>query len=355
VKLRTRLMLLYAVPFLLSGTVLVAIPLLQTSSTQPVGSGGPPEMVVEAPVHDRMLAAAAIGLAVMVVVSLVVGWLVAGRFLRPLWTITATARDISATNLDRRLGMGVTGDEFVSLAATLDDLFARLQAAFESQQRFVANAAHELRTPLTAERTLLQVALADPDADVGSLRTACAEVLALGRAQERLIDALLTLATSERGVEQRQPVDLAAIAGEVVAGRHAATGGAAGVRIDAALAPAVTGGDPRLVEILVANLVDNAVRYNVPGGTVEVTTGTQAGQARLTVTNTGPVVPPGDVERLLEPFQRLDGQRIGHPDGHGLGLAIVRAISTAHGALVTVSARPGGGLVAEIWFPGAAQ
>jgi signal transduction histidine kinase len=343
--LRTRLTLLYAVPFLASGAVLVAIPLLQTSSTRPVGTGGPPEGTVDGPVLDRMVGAAVIGLAAMVVVSVVAGWLVAGRFLRPLWTITATARDISASNLHRRLELERAGrkDEFTLLAATLDDLFARLEAAFESQRRFVANAAHELRTPLTAERTLLQVALADPDATVDSLRAACGEVLTLGRAQERLIDALLTLATSERGLEHREPVDLAAIAGEVARSRAAT-----------ALGPADTTGDPRLVEILVSNLVDNAVRYNVPGGRVDVTTSAADGQALLRVSNTGPVVPPGEVERLFEPFQRLGGQRLGGErlaGGHGLGLAIVRAVATAHGATVTADPRPDGGLTVEVRFP----
>lgn len=348
--LRTRLTLLYAVPFLASGAVLVAIPLLQTSSTRPVGSGGPPEGTVEGPVMDRMVGAAVIGLAAMVVVSVVAGWLVAGRFLRPLWTITATARDISASNLHRRLGLGRSGrsDEFTLLAATLDDLFARLEAAFESQRRFVANAAHELRTPLTAERTLLQVALADPDATVDSLRAACDEVLTLGRAQERLIDALLTLATSERGLEHREPVDLAAIAGEVAQPRATAAGEAQ-PRAATALGPATIPGDPRLVEILVTNLVDNAVRYNVPDGLVHVTTSTLGRQARLTVSNTGPVVPPEEVERLFEPFQRLGKERLA--GGYGLGLAIVRAIATAHGATVTADPHPDGGLTVEVRFP----
>jgi signal transduction histidine kinase len=344
VKLRTRLTLLYAVPFLLSGTVLVAIPVLQSRSTSPVGDGtGPPPVEIETPTQDRIVIAAVIALAVMAVVSVLAGWLVAGRFLRPLWTITATARDISASNLHRRLGH-LGRDEFALLAGTLDDLFERLQAAFVSQQRFVANAAHELRTPLTAERTLLQVALADPDASVDSLRGACEEVLTLGRAQERLIDALLTLATGERGIEQREPFDLAAIAAEV-AGRRAGTG------LEAALDAAPTAGDPRLVEILVANLVDNAVRHNVPGGRVGVATSTVDGRARLTVTNTGPVVPPGELARLFEPFQRLGRQRLRHPDGHGLGLAIVRAIASAHGAALTAHANPGGGLTVTVEFP----
>lgn len=334
--LRARLTLLYAVPFLLSGTVLVALPVLQTRNTAPVGSGEPAQVVVESPVQQRVVLAAVVGLAAMTVVSIVAGWLVAGRFLRPLWTITTTARDISARNLHRRLGIPGR-DEFAQLAGTLDELFERLQAAFVSQQRFVANAAHELRTPLTAERTLLQVALADPEISVGSLRAACEEVLSLGRAQERLIDALLTLATSERGLQRREPVDLAAVAADD--------------RATADLRPATAQGDPGLIEILVTNLVDNAVRHNVPDGRVAVSTSTVDGRATLTVTNTGPVVPPDEVERLFEPFQRLGGARLRHADGHGLGLAIVRAIATAHGATVTASPNPDGGLTVTVVFP----
>jgi signal transduction histidine kinase len=340
-SLRMRLTLLYAVPFLFSGAVLVAIPLSQSSSTVPAGSGLEPKVVVEGPVMDRMMAAAVIGLAAMVVVAVVAGWLVAGRFLRPLWTITATARDISASNLHRRLGHR-SRDEFGLLAGTLDDLFARLEAAFESQRRFVANASHELRTPLTAERTLLQVALADPDVSVASLSVACEEVLALGRAQEQLIDALLTLAVSVRGVEKTEPLDLAPIAAEAVGSR------APTARAD--LAPAPASGDPRLVEILVTNLVDNAVRHNVPGGRVEVRSAVVDGRARLTVMNTGPVVPPEEIGRLFEPFQRLGQQRLSG-GGHGLGLAIVRAIATAHDATVTAHPDPAGGLTVVVLFP----
>jgi signal transduction histidine kinase len=277
------------------------------------------------------------------VVSVFVGWVVSGRFLRPLRTMTATARDISASNLHRRLGPTGRNDELTVLAATLDDLFTRLEAAFEAQRRFVANASHELRTPLTAERTLLQVALADPDDE--ALRAACRDVLALGRDQERLIDALLTLASSEQGIERREPFDLAAVASGVLRTRSSRD-----PRVVAALSAAPATGDPRLVESLVANLVDNALRHNVPGGTVEVATAAFDGRARIAVRNTGPVVPPDQVDRLFEPFQRLGGQRLRHTDGHGLGLAIVRAIATAHGASLTARARPAGGLEVEVIF-----
>ena len=341
--LRVQLTLLYAIPFVLSGVALMGFMSLQLSSTRPVGSGPPPIEPTGDPLRNRLLGAAAIGLVAMVVVSVFVGWVVSGRFLRPLRTMTATARDISASNLHRRLGPTGRSDELAVLAATLDDLFARLEAAFEAQRRFVANASHELRTPLTAERTLLQVALADPDDE--ALRAACRDVLALGRTQERLIDALLTLASSEQGIEQREPFDLASIAAGVLRTRSSGE-----LRISATLEAAPATGDPRLVESLVANLVDNALRHNVAGGTVEVASGTSDGRAWVAVRNTGPVVPPDQVDRLFEPFQRLGGQRLRHTDGHGLGLAIVRAIATAHGASLTARARPAGGLEVEVVF-----
>jgi signal transduction histidine kinase len=287
-----------------------------------------------------------VSLAALVLVSIWLGWLVAGRFLRPLRTITATARDISASNLHRRLGPAGRTDEFAELAVTLDDLFERLEAAFASQRHFVANASHELRTPLTAERTLLQVALADPDATIESLRAACQEVLVLGAAQERLIEALLTLASGEQGVERREPFDLADVARGILRSRQCA-----GVTVDTALEATPASGDPRLVESLVANLVDNALRYNVPGGRVEVTTATVEGRARIVVRNSGPVVSPEEVDRLFEPFQQLHGRRIRHGGGHGLGLAIVRAIATAHGAALAARARPAGGLDIAVTFP----
>jgi CheY-like chemotaxis protein len=180
-----------------------------------------------------------------------------------LRTITATARDISASNLHRRLGLSGRDDEFKELAETLDDLFERLQTSFESQRHFVANASHELRTPLTAERTLLQVALADPDATAETLRSTCRDVLALGEQQERLIEALLTLASGEQGIEQREPFDLAEIAGNVVLARHQEAR-RRDIRVDTALATAPAAGDPNLVESLVANLVDNALRQTRP-------------------------------------------------------------------------------------------
>jgi signal transduction histidine kinase len=348
--LRTRLTLLYAVPFLITGAALLTFPLLGTRQTVPApGQGGAPHPAPgdqQGAVEHRVLVASAIALCVMGVVALVLGWLVAGRFLRPLRTIIATARDISASNLHRRLGPTGRDDEFRELAATLDDLFARLQASFESQRHFVANASHELRTPLTAERTLLQVALADPHATADQLRATCQEVLALGRQQERLIDALLTLATGEQGVELHEPFDLADIARDVLATRRRE-----GIQVDAALAPAPAAGDPHLVTILVANLVDNAQRHNTPDGRIEVVTAAAADRSSIAVRNTGPVVPPEELDRLFQPFQQLAGQRTRHTAGHGLGLTIVQAVARAHSAVLTACPRPEGGLDIEVSFP----
>jgi signal transduction histidine kinase len=337
--LRAQLTLLYAGPFFVSGAALLAVPLLGARVSVPAGSAAPPEVTVHQP-----LVGSGVSLAVVAVVSLVLGWLIAGRFLRPLRMITATARDISASNLNRRLGLRGR-DEFTDLADTLDDLFARLEASFESQRHFVTNASHELRTPLTAERALLQVALADPHATAETLRSTCRDVLALGETQERLIEALLTLATSERGIERREPFDLADIAGRTVQGRRQDA-----IRVEVALAPAPATGDPNLVESMVANLVDNALRHNVASGWIEIATGTTGGRAAISVRNTGPVIPPEHLERLFQPFQQLGAQRIG--GGHGLGLAIVRAIARAHGATVVPRARPEGGLDIEVSFAG---
>lgn len=350
-RLRTQLTLLYAVPFLVSGAFLVSIPILQGRESSPVdfqtGAGpGPPDPGLT---MARLVTASSLGLAAMGVLAFVLGWLIAGRFLRPLRAITATARDISASNLHRRLGRTGRNDEFTELAATLDELFARLEASFTSQRNFVANASHELRTPLTAQRALLQVALADPGISVASLQAVCQDVLDLGAAQERLIGALLTLATGEQGVEHREPFDLAQVAGAVLAAREEeARRRGLDLRVSLGAAPAA--GDPSLVESLVANLLDNALRHNVPGGSVTFTTATVDGRATLSVRNPGAVIPPAELDRLFQPFQRLGPQRSGHPGGHGLGLAIVRAIATAHGADLTPVAPAEGGLAIEVRF-----
>jgi signal transduction histidine kinase len=298
----------------------------------------------------RVLAVvAAIALAIMGAVSIGLGWLIAGRILRPLGTITATAREISATNLHRRLALGGPDDEFKELADTFDGLLSRLEASFQSQRQFVANASHELRTPLARLKTLAQVALADPHASAASLREAHLRVLASEQELEGLIEALLNLASSEQALERYEPVDLAATTGQVLAGRRAEIERRE-LQVHATLEATQVEGNPRLIERLVANLIDNAVRHNTIGGRVDVATMSDATRVVLSVANDGPIVPESELERLSRPFQRLGTERTSHGEGHGLGLSIVRAIAKAHGATVSTRARPQGGLEVEVSF-----
>jgi signal transduction histidine kinase len=350
--LRARLAVLYACLLLGSGFILLVIadlPLTTFGRAQVHtvgGRSGPARSFTNLP---EVLAYSAIALAVLAVLSVALGWLVADRALRPLRIITSAARAVSASSLDERLNVAGAYEEFRELGDTLNGLFARLEAAFESQRHFVANASHELRTPLAAERTVLQVALADPAASAESLRTACQQVLQLGEQQERLVNALLTLATGQSGLRHREPFDLAEVTSRVMADRQPEAD-RRGVRVSASLGPAVVSGDPALAESLIANLVDNAVRHNVPGGHIQIATGTHSRRARFSVCNSGPVVPPGDVGRLLEPFQQLDGERTRHHGGHGLGMAIVAAVASAHAADLAVRARPEGGLDVTVTF-----
>jgi signal transduction histidine kinase len=353
--LRLQLALLYAGFFGACGVAVLAVPVFTIHGSTSIGAT--PSMLAQGndATQSQILRAFLI-LAGLVILSLAVGWLISGRFLRPLRTITVTAQDISVSNLGRRVALGRRDDEFADLGKTLDELFGRLEASFESQRRFVANASHELRTPLAVERTLIQVALADPDASAQALRDTCQEVLILGQAQERLIDALLTLASSERGLDHREPFDLAELAAKVMAGRQAGAN-RRGLAVETALDTARTAGDPNLALSLVANLVDNALQHNIDGGRVEIATTTTDGRAVISVGNTGPLVAPGEMERLFQPFQRLGADRTGGAEvhggagGHGLGLAIVRAIANAHHATVSARSRSGGGLDVEVSFP----
>jgi signal transduction histidine kinase len=301
--------------------------------------------------HDAKQNPAGVAMvAVLVIFALGVGWLIAGRMLRPLRTITATARDISARNLHQRLAIAGPDDEFRQLGETLDGLFERLEASFQAQRHFVANASHEMRTPLTAEKTVLQVALADPQATTATLRSACETALQWNDRQERLIDSLLTLASTERGIERWEPFDLADIAAKAVLDRHQ-DAGRRDIRVDTDLSAAPATGDPALAESLIANLVSNAIRHNVDGGRAEISTAITDGRSVVTVSNTGPLVPPDEVDRLFQPFQRLGTQRLRQAVGHGLGLAIVRATVSVHGAELTANARPEGGLDISVSFP----
>lgn len=342
---RLRLTLLYAALFLASGTALLGITYALVSHATPgvfasksgaiisvragAGPGGtgsigtgsgkpadPPAQLPPRPQQVRAYAAAAgaaendllllysgVALAIMTAASAWLGWFAAGRALRPL------------------------------------------EAAYEAQRQFAANASHELRTPLARARTLLEVALRTPSAQ--ALRTACERALAAGAEQERLIAALLTLARGQQGPRRRDPLDLAALTRRLVADRGETMAGR-GLGVATRLGSAPVLADPLLTERMIANLLDNAVCHNVADGAVWVTAGLEAGKAVLTVANTGPVIPPGDVERLLQPFQCHAPAR-----GLGLGLPVVRAIAEAHGGTLTLIPRSGGGLTASLAFPAA--
>jgi signal transduction histidine kinase len=366
---RLRLTLLYSGMFLALGTAIVVVIFLVGSHGTVVGSSSvsavpsPPgarPIVQDVVSHqhsadvDRLLAASWVTLAVTAVVAAVLGWFLAGRVLRPLREMTAAAQTISAGNLHERLALTGPDDEFKRLGDTFDDVLGRLEASFAAQRRFVANAAHELRTPLTVERALLQVALADPDASAASLRAACEELLASGRDHERLLDSLLTLATSERGMSRREPIGLAAVAEAVLESSRPEIEQRS-LTVIAELRPTTIDGDRVLIESLVANLVDNAVRYSEPEGRVEVGTSVDAGHPVLTVVNSGPQVPADEIERLFEPFRRLTTDRTTADGHHGLGLSIVRAVATAHRATLAATPGPDGGLAITVTFPNAGE
>ena len=300
---------------------------------------------------NQLLTESGVALAIMTVVSIGLGWLVAGRMLGKLRTITTAARSVSASSLHARLAMDGPDDELKELGDTFDGLLARLEGAFGAQRQFVANASHELRTPLARQRTLIEVALADPEPSVASLQEVCKRVLVTGEQQERLIEALLTLARSQRGLDRREAVDLTAIADGVIRARWPEAE-QRGLTVTTGLHSAVALGDTPLAERLVTNLVDNAIRHNVPRGAVEVGTAVWAGHAVVSVFSTGPVIPPDQVDRLFQPFHRgAPRDRTGGRDGLGLGLSIVAAIAEAHGAWLQAHALPGGGLGVRVGFP----
>ena len=289
-------------------------------------------------------------LAVLVAAALVgsLGWLAAGRALAPVRAMTSAARRISEHNLNERLEPSGPEDELKELGKSFDRMLARLREAFEAQRRFVANASHELRTPLATERAVLEVALADPSPSLESLREACATALAAGAEQERLVESLLTLAVGRRGLAEVERLDLGGLASEVLA-RFADHPGE--VAIQSELGQATVQGDPALLRRMVANLLENAVTYNEPGGWVRVGTGESQDGAYLTVTNTGPTIKDADTEQLVEPFRRGGTPRT-EPGGLGLGLSIVAAVVEAHGGRLQLKPRTGGGLEVRVTLSG---
>ncbi|GAB3992502.1 HAMP domain-containing sensor histidine kinase [Glycomyces albus] len=288
-------------------------------------------------------------LAVVGVLAVMAGWLIAGRALRPIDAITGTARRVADRSLHERINLEGPNDEVKRLADTFDEMLVRLDRAFEGQRRFVGNASHELRTPLAINRTLLEVAAAGPGADQ-RLKTLAENLLAVNARHERLIDGLLTLARTEQAALDRAPVDLADIVVHVVDRlRPEAEDVGVVLRVDAGTA--VARGDATLLERLVENLITNGIRHNDPEGDVSVVTSAKEGRAVVTVVNSGPVVAAYEVEALFEPFRRGEGRdRVDSAKGVGLGLSVVDSIARVHGAEITALPRRGGGLRVTVEF-----
>jgi signal transduction histidine kinase len=359
-RLRWRLTLLYCGASVASGVVLLLIIVALSRSLPPADVPlirGVPVVPDQPPgvaspelsrFRSELLILPFLALAIMAVLSLAAGWVIAGRMLRPVRTMTGRLRQISGRNVHERLAVPGPRDEFKDLADTVDALLGRLETALNAHKRFVANAAHELRTPLTVEHALLEEPLIDPDAPAAAYRANFERLLVVNQERGRLLESLLTLADSEHGQIRAEPVDLAELAAQALRER-AGELDRRGLRAKTTTRPAELVGDPTLIGRLIANLCDNAIHYNNPGGVVEVSTRRSEGQAVLTVVNTGPSVPGAEVDRLFEPFQRM--RRVADDAHHGLGLSIVRAIAVAHGAGLSARANPFGGLTVEVVFP----
>lgn len=375
--IRARLTLLWGALFLAAGTILLGLTyLLVRESLQ--GRGGvafravggdalpspstidlPPgqplpdnlrEMIIRDQTNfqnatlNSLLTQGAIALAVVALLGMGFGWLMAERALRPLARITETARRVAGRSLHERIALTGPRDEIKELADTFDSMLERLDRAFDSQRLFVGNASHELRTPLAINRTLIEVALGRSDAPP-EFRLLGDTLLAVNSRQERLLDGLLTVAHSEQGLTVREAVDLAEVTSHVLDQVPLNN-----LELRRDLTPAPTTGDPVLLERVAQNLVQNAVAYNVEGGWVDIRTEATDDAVRLTVTNTGPVVSPYEVPGLFEPFRRIR-DRVGSARGTGLGLSIVRSVALAHDGAATAAPRDGGGLVVRVTLP----
>ncbi|MGR6973280.1 sensor histidine kinase [Streptomyces cynarae] len=378
--IRIRLTLLYGGMFLIAGILLLSIIYLFAAHALNVGSELPFKILqgqvasdtcnlpqqtsasvlndaLDACVNeqrqhalDNLLSQSLLALLGLAVIAFAFGYAMAGRVLSPLGRITRTARAVAGSDLSRRIELDGPDDELKELADTFDDMLERLQRAFMAQQRFVGNASHELRTPLAINRTLLEVHLSDPGAPA-ELQQLGKTLLATNERSEQLVEGLLLLARSDNQIVERKPVDIAEVASQAIDQVHAEAE-AKGVEIRGERAPVVVQGNGVLLERIALNLVQNAVRYNIPeGGWVEVTTQAQHGQAVLVVSNTGPVVPAYEIDNLFEPFTRLRTERTGSDKGVGLGLSIARSVARAHGGHISAQPREGGGLVMRVTLP----
>ncbi|SFS66966.1 sensor histidine kinase [Saccharopolyspora flava] len=340
--------------WVLVGNVVAAVPRLPAGT--PVRVGGvevPAELLGEAlrdSARQQVLIIGGFAFVAVVAAAALLAWLVTGRVLRPLQEVTETAQRLSAESLDERIALSGPRDEVARLADTFDAMLDRLQAAFDSQRRFVANASHELRTPLSVVRTELDVTLSDPDADEAELRRMADVVREATARAERLVEALLLLARTE-GVELavREPVDLTEVVGRAlrVVEPEARQ---RGLTVRNRIAPACAVGDPALLERVAGNLLENAVRHNVDGGWLEVSTCGDPQWTTLRVASSGPQIPAESVDALFEPFRRAGVQRTAR-NGTGLGLSIVQAATTAHRGTIHAAALPAGGLAITIRLP----
>jgi signal transduction histidine kinase len=374
---RARLTLLYTSLFAVCGAIVVAVSYILVARLEPQGqsqwapaiflarcrseqlSSHPNDRLLakcnayfqlQGAQHQRdvtlshLLQYSLISLSVVLTLAAILGWIVAGRVLRPLHRITAAARAASERNLSARVALRGPRDELHELADTFDEMLDRLQGAFDSQRRFIANASHELRTPLAVMRATVDVVLDNPDSNPEDLRGMASDIRAAVDHAEHLIGALLILARNERGLTVHDEVDLATVAQDVLD-----SAALSDRRVHPTLEPAVISGDPVLVERLVANLVDNADRYNTAAGDIWISTRTVAGNSQLIVANTGTLISTADADRIFEPFQRLN-ERASH-DGFGLGLTIVASIAAVHGGTATASPRNDGGLSITVSIP----
>ncbi len=369
---RWRLTLLYSALFLMCGAALLAITyyLFANFAISPpkpkLGSGGQAAFstsvkVATALAHQRTIGLhrlklwSGIALAIMALVSCVLGWVVAGRVLAPLRTISAAAERISDSNLHERLAMPGPRDELRLLADTIDRLLGRLEAAFDAQRRFVANASHELRTPLAMMRTTLDVAIAKPGGVPMQTRELDAELRVDLNHAERLLESFLTLARAQNGQldEHRQIALEPVISAALIARAEQITGKQ--LTVETHLAAVETPGSSTLVGRMVENVIENAVHHTQPGGSIEITLAPMGGQqARVVVDSSGPELDESAVAQLAQPFKRLHQDRTGSQNGHGLGLSIVAAVAAAHGGRLDLHARTEGGLRVQIMLPTAA-
>ena len=294
----------------------------------------------------KLMLVSGVSLVMLAVLATAMSWWVSGRVLRPVKRISATARELSSDNLHQRIALSGPRDELTELADTFDSMLDRLESAFDSQRRFIANASHELRTPLAIQRAAVQIGLAGERSE--TVIRVSEQLLAANRRSERLIDGLLTLARSDRGVEHREPVALHTVVAEQLQ-LYATQAENRRIEITHQLRECWVLGDPVLITQLVANLVANAVRHNHDGGRIQVSTDVAQG---LSVLNTGPELDAHQVPELFEPFRRGVGRTLSD-EGNGLGLSIVRSIVRAHGGAVQASARAGGGLAVHVELPGA--